>query len=288
MRSSSGVHHPTGPRSPRITSQQIDATEVWVPKHFGHSNVRKSKPGLSGSMSRNAIISPHFGQRGLLITFANTCVFPIGSCTIGRALRKSRVLNVTNVWKSTGRLRSNHETIFLENQICTMLPASQLNRLPKLSDHTVTSGRPSLCDPNLQSQFLSLRRSSAPRSLRLLKTNPRPARPMKEPSVQALPPARKRKRVRPQGRPRAAGPTKAARRIHRLRTTLLPGRIPRLLRKAVADIDIVFGGGCTLREHGPRSNPGPLLFYGCEFASSEQPPGLPPLRMHPRTRESHP
>jgi hypothetical protein len=32
----------------------------------------KSKPGLSGSMSRNAIISPHFGQRGLLITFANT------------------------------------------------------------------------------------------------------------------------------------------------------------------------------------------------------------------------
>jgi hypothetical protein len=27
-------------------------------------------------------------------------------------LRKSRVLNVTNVWKSTGRLRSNHETIF--------------------------------------------------------------------------------------------------------------------------------------------------------------------------------
>jgi len=53
------------------TSQEIDATKVSVPKHFGHSKVRKSKPGLSGSISRNAIISPHFGQRGLWITFAN-------------------------------------------------------------------------------------------------------------------------------------------------------------------------------------------------------------------------
>jgi hypothetical protein len=140
-----------------------------------------------------------------------------------------------------------------------MLPASKLNRLPKVWVHTVTLGRPSLCDPNLQSLLLSLRRSSAPRSLRLLKTNPRPARPMKEPSIPALP-ARKRKRVRPRGRPRAAGPTKAARRIRRLKTTLVPGPTPWLLRKAVADIDIVFGGGCTLREHGPRSNPGPLLF----------------------------
>jgi hypothetical protein len=35
-----------------------------------------------------------------------------------------------------------------------------------------------------------------------------------------------------------------------------------VLRKAVADIDIVFGGECTLREQGPRRNPGPLLFYG--------------------------
>jgi len=139
-----------------------------------------------------------------------------------------------------------------------MLPASKLNRLPKLG--TLYLGRPSLCDPNLQSLLLSLRRSSARHSLRLLKTNPRPARPMKEPSVPALPPARKRKRVQPQGRPRAAGPTKAARRIHRIKTTLVPGPIPWLLRKAVADIDIVFGGGCTLREQGPRRNPGPLPF----------------------------
>jgi hypothetical protein len=129
----------------------------------------------------------------------------------------------------------------------------------KFGVHTVTLGRPSLCDPNLQSLFLSLRRSSARRSLRLLKANPRPARPMMEPSVPALP-ARKRKRVRPQGRPRAAGPIKAARRIHRLKTTLVPGPIPWLLRKAVANIDIVFGGGCTLREQGPRRNPGPLPF----------------------------
>ena len=147
--------------------------------------------------------------------------------------------------------------------------------------HTVTLGRPSLCDPNLQSPFLSLRRSSARRSLRLLKASPRPA--LLEPSVPALP-ARKRKRVRPQGRPRAAGSTKAARRIHRLKTTLVPGPIPWLLRKAVADIDIVFGGGCTLREHGPRSNPGPLLFYGCAVASSEQSSGLPPRLTHARNR----
>ena len=54
------------------TSQEIDATKVSVSKHFGHSKVRKSKPGLSGSMSRNAIISPHFEHRGLSITSTNT------------------------------------------------------------------------------------------------------------------------------------------------------------------------------------------------------------------------
>jgi hypothetical protein len=166
-----------------------------------------------------------------------------------------------------------------------MLPASKLNRLPKVWGPHCYLGRPSLCDPNLQSLLLSLRRSSARHSLRLLKTNPRPARPMKEPSVPALPPARKRKRVRPQGRPRAAGTTKAARRIHRIKTTLVPGPIPWLLRKAVADTDIVFGGGCTLREQGPRRNPGPLPFYGCEFASSEQ--SLPPRLTHARNGQ-HP
>jgi hypothetical protein len=49
----------------------MDITKVSMLKHFGHSKVRKSKPGLSGSISRNAVISPHFLQSGLLITFTN-------------------------------------------------------------------------------------------------------------------------------------------------------------------------------------------------------------------------
>src|SRR5450756_719724 len=53
-------------------SQEIEATRVSVPKHFGHSKVRESKPCLSGSMIRNAIIYSHFGHRGLLIWFTNT------------------------------------------------------------------------------------------------------------------------------------------------------------------------------------------------------------------------
>ena len=60
-------------------SQEIDATKVSVPKHLGHSKVRKSKPGLSGSMIRNAIISPHVEQRGLSITSMNTAYSPIGN-----------------------------------------------------------------------------------------------------------------------------------------------------------------------------------------------------------------
>jgi hypothetical protein len=56
----------------RRHSQEIGATKVSMPKHFGHSKVRKSKPGLSGSMSRNTIVSPHFWQRGVSITFTNT------------------------------------------------------------------------------------------------------------------------------------------------------------------------------------------------------------------------
>ena len=94
------------------TSLEIDATRVSVPKHFGHSKVRKSKPGLSGSMIRNTIISPHVEQRGFSITSMNTAHSPDRQCTIGRALRKSYVLKVTDVWKSDGRLRSNHERVF--------------------------------------------------------------------------------------------------------------------------------------------------------------------------------
>jgi hypothetical protein len=58
------------------TSQEIDATRVSVPRHFGHSKVSKSKPGLSGSMIRNAITSPHFEQRGLSITSMYTVYSP--------------------------------------------------------------------------------------------------------------------------------------------------------------------------------------------------------------------
>ena len=60
------------------TSQEIDTTKVSVSQHFGQSKVCKSNPGLSGSMSRNAIVSPHFEQRGLLITSTNTAYSPIG------------------------------------------------------------------------------------------------------------------------------------------------------------------------------------------------------------------
>jgi hypothetical protein len=69
-----------------------------------------------------------------------------------------------------------------------------------------------LCDPNLQSLPSSLRRSSARPLLRLLKPKPRPARPVKEPSVPALPPARKCNltKGRRQGRPRVTAPIKTA------------------------------------------------------------------------------
>jgi hypothetical protein len=53
------------------SSREIDTTTVSVTKHFGHSKVRESKPGLSGSMIRNAIVSPHFWQRGPLIRSMN-------------------------------------------------------------------------------------------------------------------------------------------------------------------------------------------------------------------------
>ena len=186
------------------------------------------------------------------------CVSPIGSCTIGTRFAQipcsERDGCLEKCWTAITK------RFFGELNLHNVASFRTQSSAKKFGVHTVTLGRPPLCDPNLQSPLFSLRRSSARHSLRLLKTNPRPARPMKEPSVPALPPARKRKRVRPQGRPRAAGPTKAARWIHRIKTTLVPGPIPWLLRKAVADIDIVFGGGCTLREQGPRRNPGPLPF----------------------------
>ena len=106
---------------------------------------------------------------------------------------------------------------------------------------------------------------------------------MKEPSVPALPPARKRKRVRPQGRPRAAGPTKAARRIHRIKTTLVPGPIPWLLRKAVADIDIVFGGGC----HPAPAQSGAFTFF-MDASSHRLNSRRPPASSHARAKQPAP
>jgi hypothetical protein len=99
--------------------------------------------------------------------------------------------------------------------------------------HPQSLGRLSLCDPNLQSLPSSSRHCSAQRSLRLLKPKPRPARPVREPSVPELHPARKRnmKKGRRQGRARVTGPTKAARRIHRTKTTLVPGPVPWLLHR---------------------------------------------------------
>jgi hypothetical protein len=58
-------------------SEEIATTRVSVPKHFGHSKVRESKPGLSGSMIRNAIISSHFGHPGLLTWSTNIATPPL-------------------------------------------------------------------------------------------------------------------------------------------------------------------------------------------------------------------
>ena len=66
--------------------QEIDTTKVSVTKHFGHSKVRESKPGLSGSMIRNAIVSPHFWHRGPLIRSTNIA-YPL----LGLAQRLLRV-----------------------------------------------------------------------------------------------------------------------------------------------------------------------------------------------------
>jgi hypothetical protein len=106
------------------TSREIDTTKVSVAKHFWHSKVRKSNPGLSGSMTRNSIVSLHFEQRGLLILSANTAHPFIDSCsmfaacrstrTIGGALRESYVRNVTYVWKITDGCAAITEAFILK------------------------------------------------------------------------------------------------------------------------------------------------------------------------------
>src|SRR5258706_722419 len=93
----------------RIKYQKVDADTVE--EVFGHSKVRESKPGRSGSMIGNEIIAPHFGHRGLLIRSTNIAYPPSGcnDCSTlspcrgprtvggGTALRKSFVRKVTDV-----------------------------------------------------------------------------------------------------------------------------------------------------------------------------------------------
>jgi hypothetical protein len=122
-------------------SREIDATKVSVSKHFGHSKLRESKPGLSGSMIRKDIIAPHLGHRGLLIESMNIAESPIRS---QRLLDVCRVSSRLNQWtrfaqilcsegdeclESDGCLRSDHETSAVgklvvvaaqENEICAM------------------------------------------------------------------------------------------------------------------------------------------------------------------------
>jgi hypothetical protein len=74
--------------------------------HFGHSKVRKSKPGLSGSMSRNTIISPHFAQRGLLITFTNTA-YPHRQLHHWTRFALIPCCERDGVWKSAGQQSRN-------------------------------------------------------------------------------------------------------------------------------------------------------------------------------------
>jgi hypothetical protein len=110
-------------------------------------------------------------------------------------------------------------------------------------------------------------------------SQPRPARRVKETSVLALPLARTRnmKKVWPQARARAAGPTKAARGIHRMTTKATRGihRIKSVLvRKTPARCIDILSRGRTVpsRAKAPEQS-------GCAFASSEQLPGFPPSRM---------
>ena len=55
---------------------------------------------------------------------------PIGKYIIGRALRNSRVRKMTDVWKSSERLRGNRERVLSEHEICAML-AARRNRIAR-------------------------------------------------------------------------------------------------------------------------------------------------------------
>jgi hypothetical protein len=88
-----------------------------VPKHFGHSKVRESKPCLSGSMIRNAIISSHFWHRGLLIWFTNTA-HPLDQVQrTNHWMRIAQILcSERDGYLERGAcLRGDHERFFVNN-----------------------------------------------------------------------------------------------------------------------------------------------------------------------------
>jgi hypothetical protein len=91
-------------------------------------------------MTRNDIMSPHFGQRGLFITFANIAYPPNSKCTIGRALRKSYVRNMTDVWKSNERLRSNCERFFRDMKFAQCSPRAGTKSHARIWSDRVTNG----------------------------------------------------------------------------------------------------------------------------------------------------
>lgn len=164
-----------------------------------------------------------------------------------------------------------------------MLPASELNRLPTFWVHPVTLGRPyailtcDLCSCCCIVLWLD--------AFCVCSEQPVPGASSEGNVGPALPLARKRnmKMARPQGRARAAVPRKATRRIDRVKATVIPTTITSLLRKAAANINVLSRADVHSRANAPEQS-GALL-YGCEFASSEQPPGFPPLRMHTRNSQ---
>jgi hypothetical protein len=60
IRGSGDVCDARGSAIETSASRQIQITTVLLTKHFEHSKVCASKPGFSGSMSRNDIVSSHF------------------------------------------------------------------------------------------------------------------------------------------------------------------------------------------------------------------------------------
>jgi len=103
------------------TSQEIDTTKVSVTKHFGHSKVRESKPGLSGSTIRNAIVSPHFWHRGPFVQILSS--------------------EGDGFLENDGCLRSDHQRVFLKMKLAQCLPRAGTKSLPEVWSDPVTLRR---------------------------------------------------------------------------------------------------------------------------------------------------